>query len=270
VLPLASGEVVVLADARQRFDDQAIRMLVANFADPRVGAVSGELVFEAERPDGESQQGVGLYWRCEKAIRRWESLFDSTVGATGAIYAVRKSLIERMPDDTILDDVEMPMSVVRQGARVIFEPRAIAYDRLAISAVQEFVRKERTIAGTCQLLWRDRWMWSPARNRLWVQTVSHKAVRLASPLCHAALLTANLWLLDEAFYKTAFAAHAGLILAASIAALWPSARARVRGLAVAHTMAMLNIATVVGIGRFLLGRQAAAWDRTAAPAPFTS
>src|SRR6185436_5193471 len=95
------------ADVRQMFDRSAIRELVANFADEEVGAVSGELfLMEA---DNESTDGVGLYWRYEKALRSMESDIHSVSGATGAIYAIRRKLFVPLASETILDDVIIPM-----------------------------------------------------------------------------------------------------------------------------------------------------------------
>src|SRR5204862_1846827 len=98
-------------------------------------------------------EGVGLYWRYEKQIRRDESATGSVVGATGAIYAMRRSLWQPLPDETILDDVLTPMRCVMAGYRVVFEERACAFDRTAADADAEGRRKLRTLAGNYQLLW---------------------------------------------------------------------------------------------------------------------
>ncbi|RPJ79423.1 MAG: glycosyltransferase family 2 protein, partial [Acidobacteria bacterium] len=122
----ARHDVVAFADARQRFAPDALRMLVRNFADERLGAVSGELLLSSPVSTGEHTvgEGLGLYWRYEKWIRRNESLAGSTVGATGAIYAMRKSLWQELPAGTLLDDVLAPMRAVLRGKRVVFEPAA--------------------------------------------------------------------------------------------------------------------------------------------------
>src|SRR4029079_16863653 len=107
-----------------------------------------------------------------------ESRVASTVGATGAIYAIRRELFEAIPGDTILDDVLISLRIVRQGYAIRFEAEAHAFDLASSCAHQEFVRKLRTIAGTFQLFSRERWLLSPMANPLWIQTVSHKALRL--------------------------------------------------------------------------------------------
>ncbi|HMI94617.1 MAG TPA: glycosyltransferase family 2 protein, partial [Polyangiales bacterium] len=210
----ATGEIVVFADARQRFDPDSVRELVVSFADPRVGAVSGELCFEAAPGAGAVGAGVGFYWRYDKLIRRSESLVDSSVGATGAIYALRRRLFEPIPETTVLDDVLIPMQVVRAGYRTLFNPAARAFDRVAHSAQEEFARKVRTIAGTFQLFARHPWLLNPARNRIWVQTVSHKLLRLLGPLALAGAFTSNLMLLASPFYRVTFGVQVVLYSAA--------------------------------------------------------
>jgi biofilm PGA synthesis N-glycosyltransferase PgaC len=173
----ASGEIVLFTDARQKIEPKAVRELVANFADPEVGCVSGELMFVGQ---GGQESGVSLYWRLEKVIRKLESATGSVVGATGAIYAVRRSLVPTLPDGTLLDDVYIPVHVVRQSHRVVFEPAARAWDEEPEAGKQEFRRKVRTLAGNYQLLQLAPWLLS-WQNPQWGRFVSHKVMRLWVP-----------------------------------------------------------------------------------------
>jgi cellulose synthase/poly-beta-1,6-N-acetylglucosamine synthase-like glycosyltransferase len=200
---VATGEILVFTDARQRFDTKAVRELVANFADESVGAVSGELILLDER-GRESSEGVGAYWRYEKLLRAMESDIHSVPGATGAIYAVRRSLFRYLPPATLLDDVLLPMKIVLAGHRAIFDPAARAYDVAAESAECEYRRKRRTLTGNYQLLVEMPELLAPWRNPIFVQFVSHKVGRLLVPYCLAALLISNLFLLSGA-YRVALA-----------------------------------------------------------------
>ncbi len=259
LVPKARGEIVVLADARQRFEPGTVRALVDALRDPGVGAVSGELCFAAG-PGTPVGGGVGVYWRYEKLIRRSESRIDSTIGATGAVYAIRRGLFERLPEDTILDDVLVPLRIARRGYRVLFEPRARAWDRAAETARQEFGRKTRTLAGNFQMFARERWLLHPRRNRLWWQTVSHKGLRLLGPVLHAGALGASLALAGSPPYRALLLAQLGFYGAAAAGAL---ARRRVPLLSAPYVLCLLNAATVAGFLRFARGRQQATWDRGA-------
>lgn len=192
-LTVARGEIVVFADARQRFDSRALRALAANFADPSVGAVSGELVLLDGKGE-EASDGVGLYWRYEKALRSMEAEIHSAPGATGAIYAVRRELLAPLPAGTVLDDVLVPMRVLLKGRRVVFEPEARAYDSVSESPESEYTKKRRTLMGNYELLTLLPTLLLPWRNPIFVQFISHKVGRLLVPYCLAALLVSNLFL----------------------------------------------------------------------------
>lgn len=202
----ARHDVLVFADARQTFAPDALRALVAPLSDPRVGGVSGELLLDCESGDVESTGGgVGLYWRYEKWLRRHESVISSTVGSTGAIYALRRELWRPLPPETILDDVLAPMRAVLAGSRVIFESAAKAFDRVAPNASIEFGRKTRTLAGNYQLLLLEPRLLVPFVNPVWLQFLSHKLARLVVPYALCTLLVTSAILAGRhAFFAIVF------------------------------------------------------------------
>ena len=203
----AERPVLVFADARQRFAPDAIRRLAAHFQDPAIGAVSGELVIEN---DGGSAvgEGVGAYWAYEKWLRRREAIVGSTLGVTGAIYAMRRILWRPMPPDTLLDDVLGPMRVVLRGYRVIFEAGALAFDRVSPDSAAELRRKVRTLAGNFQLLRQEPRLLVPFVNPVWLQFVSHKLGRLFVPYALVGAFVASAALATTSWvYGTACAAQ---------------------------------------------------------------
>jgi cellulose synthase/poly-beta-1,6-N-acetylglucosamine synthase-like glycosyltransferase len=256
-----ASEIVVFADARQRFERGAIRALVANFADPEVGAVSGELHLTKRQGTSSGAEGSGFYWKYEKFIRANESWTGSTVGATGAIYAIRRNLFDAIPPDTILDDVLIPVRIVRRGYRVIFEARARAHDRIATTPREDFTRKTRTIAGTFQLFAREQWILNPARSRVWFQALSHKALRLTIPVLHIVILLANLALVDVWLYRALLVGQGLFYAAAFVGYVQTRAARRHVIFTVPFTMCLLGWATIVGLGRFVARRQRVTWER---------
>jgi poly-beta-1,6-N-acetyl-D-glucosamine synthase len=222
---LARHEIVVFADARQLFAPDALRELTSPFRDRAVGAVTGELLLDAEtacRRTGRDRRaidrraghranasdrrvderrrtlrstiadGVGLYWTYEKQLRRLESSIGSTLGATGAIYAIRRALYRPLPADTVLDDVLTPMRIVLAGHRCVFNERARAFDRAAADADVEARRKIRTLAGNYQILLLEPRLLLPWTNPVWLQYMSHKVGRLAVPYAVLAAFTSSL------------------------------------------------------------------------------
>ena len=115
LLSYCEDEVVMFCDLRQRIETGALRALLRKLADPRVGAVSGELMFERDEGKG---TGADAYWRYEKWIRSNEAASSSAVGVTGAIYAARRILLPRIAEGLILDDLWIPMQIARRGARI--------------------------------------------------------------------------------------------------------------------------------------------------------
>jgi cellulose synthase/poly-beta-1,6-N-acetylglucosamine synthase-like glycosyltransferase len=186
-LAIARGEIVFFTDVRQWLEPGSLRVLVSNFADARVGAVSGELVIR----EGESSEeaSVGLYWKYEKLIRSAQSRIDSVPGATGAIYAMRRELTQVLPDGTLLDDVFLPLCAYFKGYRVTWEPGAKAFDYPA-SLKTEFRRKVRTLAGVYQVIGIFPRLLIP-NHRLWLHFVSHKLGRLILPYAFLAVLLSS-------------------------------------------------------------------------------
>jgi cellulose synthase/poly-beta-1,6-N-acetylglucosamine synthase-like glycosyltransferase len=236
----ARGELLLFTDARQRLSRDAVERLVEDLGDPRVGAVGGRLELEGDAP-------VSAYWRYESLIRRWEGAHGSTVGVSGALYAIRRALVRPLPEETILDDVLVPARARLAGFRVAYEPAAIAWDEAAPSS-REFGRKVRTLSGNLQLLLLEPALLAPWRNPAWLDLVSHKLLRLAVPYLLVIVLVASalaprplstvLLGLQLGGYALAAARLAGALRRSRLAAL-------------AETFVVLNAAAVVGTYRFL-------------------
>jgi len=255
----AKHEIIVFADVRQAFATDALVELTAPFCDARVGAVTGELLLDCEspgrRPDdrrtrsdrvgqalraerragGDRRRtvestiadGVGLYWRYEKQIRRCESAVGSTLGATGAIYAMRRSLWAPLPAETILDDVLAPMRAVLAGYRTVFNQKARAFDRAAPDANTETTRKVRTLAGNFQILRLEPRLLLPWTNPVWFQYVSHKLGRLVVPYAMLALIASNMVIADRSLvYAAALVSQCVFYVLAAYGA-WLDRRGRI-------------------------------------------
>jgi biofilm PGA synthesis N-glycosyltransferase PgaC len=247
---VATGEILVFMDVRQIVDANAVSELVLCFADSEVGAVSGELLLEAGT-GGPTRDGLGIYWRIEKAVRKLESQSGSVVGVTGAIYAIRRELFVEIPQGTILDDVFIPMSVARQGKRVVFQPTAIARDRIFVERGKEFSRKVRTLTGNYQLVQLAPWLLSPA-NPLLFRFVSHKLLRLLVPFFLLAMVGSSA-VLGGAFYRMALVVQLGCYGLALVGALQPTSRS-MKPIAIAYTFVLLNVAAMAAFINFVQGR----------------
>jgi hypothetical protein len=161
--------------------------------------------------------------------------------------------------------VLIPLRIVRRGFRVVFEPGARAHDTASATARQEFVRKTRTIAGMFQLLARETWLFNPFSNRLWFETLSHKVLRLALPMLHAAFIVSNIALANAGLYGVVLAGQVAFYAAAIVGATRRQAQHRSIVFTAPCAMCLLIWATIVGFVRFITHRQQVTWERVPAP-----
>lgn len=213
-----------------------------------------------ERKAPERPEGLGLYWRYEKAVRRAESRFGSTVVYTGAVSAVRRSLFAPLPEDTLVDDLVTPLRVIRQGYRVIFEPEARAVDWISPVPGHEFARKVRTLAGLMQTTVNLHQFVGPLSPWAWWQFVSHKALRLVVPYALVSALLSSA-LLEGAFYRMALIVQILIYGLGIVGFLGQERGTRWRRImATPRTFLMLNVAAVAGVLQYLTGRRLSLWQ----------
>lgn len=244
----ARGEIIVFADARQRFEKDTVCHLVRNFADQQVGCVSGELVF-CKDSDSSIRAEMGAYWAYEKWIRRAESATGSVVGATGAVYAVRRALYQPLPAETLLDDVLVPLFVARQGYRVIFDRQAVACDVVSSDASGEWRRKVRTLAGNWQLLGLFPGLLNPLRNPLALRFIGHKFSRLLVPFALPLLLLSS-FMVGHPLAAILGWVQVFFYACALMATLWQPCR-KVRICNLSFFFCLLNVAALAGLVRWL-------------------
>jgi biofilm PGA synthesis N-glycosyltransferase PgaC len=254
MLAEATGDAILLTDVRQPLAPAAMRALAAWLADPRVGCASGNLVLRGST-------GAGAYWTYENAIRRWEARFRGTVGVTGPIYMVRRTDVGPIPSDIILDDLWIPGLLQLQGRVNVLSEEAEAFDD-AFADEREMGRKLRTLAGNFQLFVRLPKLLLPGCNPLWLETISHKLLRLLCP-----------WALLLLLFSTAAMAHANLTRGAASS---PTVLALLGGQlglyvaagfgrrvgkpgALARSFVLFNVAAVRGLIRYLRGAQGVRW-----------
>jgi len=255
-MAVATGEIICFVDVRQTIALNGLKNLVENFADPCVGCVSGELIIRKSKEA--PFDGVGFYWRLEKHIRNWEALAGSTVGATGAFYAVRKSLLSPLPEGTILDDVYIPLQVARKGQRVVVDLRAVLWDDFIPGPRQEYRRKVRTLTGNYQLMQLAPWILTPS-NPLFLQFICHKLLRLVVPFALVGAMVSAFWV-RHGIYGLALVLQV-VFYALAVSRIFGSKRNLFSRLAnISLAFIVLNIAAAVALFYFVTGRRVV-WAR---------
>lgn len=200
-IAMSNADILLLTDARQKHEPSSLKYLVAHFSDVSIGAVSGELIL-IDPDTNEFSKGMDAYWQYEKFIRGLESDIDSVAGVTGAIYAMRRECYQPIPEQTLLDDVLIPMNLIMSAKKVKFESKAIAYDVPSDDLTREKIRKTRTLAGNWQLLELKPSLLNPVRNPIWLQFISHKILRLLSPMLMLLIFISNIYIFNNNIFYT--------------------------------------------------------------------
>ena len=238
-----SGEIVAFSDANATWAPDALRRLVANFADPDVAYVCGRLVLEAA--DGSNREG--LYWRYELRQRAAESRLGSVTGGNGSIYALRRADYVEV-DPKWGHDLAFPYRMVQAGRRAVYEPAALAFEKPTPSNETEYRRKVRMFEHCWEITLRGSMLKRlPAGYRIAV--ISHRLLRYGSGILHLVLFATSLALLGEGVvYQIALGAQ--LLLLAAAAA----------GVGIARYYTLVTWATVVALWNYLRRGVPAAWE----------
>jgi len=179
-MPRLQHNIVVFSDANNLYEHDALLELVKPFSDPKVGAVTGSKIILDE--SDAYAKADGLYWRYESAIKENETLLGSCTGVVGEILAIRRNLYQPPPDQVINDDFFIGMSVLRQGYRLVYAPKAHSFERGSLTEKDEAMRRSRIVAGRYQAMLMSRNV-LPWRNPLLIwQILSHKFMRPLVPL----------------------------------------------------------------------------------------
>ncbi|HWP99051.1 MAG TPA: glycosyltransferase family 2 protein [Vicinamibacterales bacterium] len=255
----ARGEILVFADANSVYERQALRHLVANFADPAVGYVTGTLAYvsSARSMTGE---GCGLYMKYENFVRRSETRVGSVVGVNGGVDAMRRSLYRRLsPDD--LPDLVLPLYVVQCGYRVIFEPAALLAEKPLSAPGDEYRMRVRVALRALWTVAEMRGILDVRRHGFYaVQVFSHKVLRYTAFVFMATLYGTSLWLAQASpVYAAAVVLQTAAILLAAAGFCAARNGSPGRLLAVPYYFALVNFAALHACWRFLNGNRARTW-----------
>jgi len=258
-VPEASGEVIVFSDANSIYEKDALRRLVENFADPEVGYVTGKMVYV--NPDGTMiGDGCSAYMRYENFLRNCETGVGSVVGVDGGIDAVRRRLYCPMRADQLPDFV-LPLMVVEQGFRVVYEPSALLREEALKSSSDEYRMRVRVSLRALWALWDMKKLFDPCRYGIFsMQLVSHKVLRYLGIVFLVFLYTANALLLRRSWlYNLTFFLQSLAILLA-FSSLYREKRWRSAGiLGIPYYFLLINIAAGRALVKFLQGEKQVTW-----------
>jgi cellulose synthase/poly-beta-1,6-N-acetylglucosamine synthase-like glycosyltransferase len=257
---MISGEIVIFSDANSIYAPSAIYSLVRPFQDPSIGFVTGRTIY---RTQGESStaESTGFYSRLEMTIKKLESRIGSCVGADGAIFAIRKKLYAPLADEDI-NDIVIPLNIVKAGYRGILEPTATCFEESAASSASEYDRQVRMTTRTLRAISHNLTLLNPLRFPIFsFKLISHKLFKFMVPLFLFFIFSSNLLLMSTSvIYVYAFIAQLGLYSLVFWRYKNPYRSSTIRFLNLIYTFGLVSLAMLIGWIKFLSGESYTTWS----------
>jgi len=256
----AHGEIILFSDATSLYQPNAVRAMMPCFADTTVGCVAGRLEY-VDGSDSQVGRGARSYWGYETFLKRHESRVGSLIGASGCLYAVRRSAYVPLYHEACSDFI-IATKMVEQGLRAVYEPNAVCTEQTNRQSDEELKMRVRIIAQTFTDLWRHRSLLNPVRGGFFgVQLLSHKVMRYFVPFFLMGLFVASAILAPGSlFYRLMFAGQIAGYLCPALAWLLDRVGIRSRLLAFPQYFMLANLASVIGCYKFLRGQRYASWE----------
>ena len=258
-VPLTQGEIIVFSDANAMLDPPTLRYLVRNFADERVACVGGE-----KRVRGDSSmpaRGESAYWRYESHLKRCDNAVGAAIGAIGELFAVRRERYATLEEDCLIEDFVLSLRLIQAGWRVVFEPKAVAWEQASPSLSAEWQRRTRMAAGGFQAISRLKGMLNPFRGLPAFQYVSHKVMRWLAPFFMIAAFLANVGLWPFTFYRWMLVLQVLFYLAAAASYLLMQVGLRWRPLQLVFYFCFANATALAGFYRYATRSQPVTWEK---------
>ena len=257
---VARGEVLVLSDASTEFDELAVRQLARHFREPDVGVVCGRLILH----DPATGNNVdSAYWKYETWIKRNEARLGALIGASGAIYAIRRRMFIAPPPHLVIDDFVIPvLARLNFQCRTAYEEQAIARQSTPANLRSEFARRARIGAGGFQsirVLWR---LLHPRHGWAATAYLSHKILRWLCPFFLLGLILANAALLSEPMFRWLWWLQCAFYLLAAAGLFLRGQWQGMRVIRLTTMFSMMNLALLLGFWRWIFGIQKGVWQRT--------
>lgn len=266
-IPFVEGEAIVFTDANTMVNAEALRMLVAHYSNPMVGAVAGEKRILSGKSADASTAGEGFYWKYESLLKKLDYALYSNVGAAGELFSVRTALYQPIEKDTIIDDHMIAMRIAEKGFIIAYEPKAFASETSSANSKEELKRKIRIAAGGIQSIMRLKQAANPFHIPLLTfQYLSHRVIRWAvAPFLMILLLLSNIIIVLQAgqdIYQVVLLFQIIFYSSAILGYLLERRHLRIKLMFVPYYFCLMNYAAIAGFFRYLAKNQSAAWERS--------
>lgn len=259
-------EIVVFTDANTFLNKEALKLMMLHYADPHVGAVSGEKRIQVDR-SSDATAGEGFYWRYESKLKKWDAELYTVVGAAGELFSIRRELYQPVPPNALLDDFMISMMIVLKGYRIAYEPDAFAVEKPSADVREELKRKVRIASGAIQsVVWLKQLLIPFEKPLLSFQYISHRVLRwtLTPVLTIFVFLLNILFIIQESgdLYRWLLAMQAFFYGMAIIGWIFQNRSVRIKFLFIPYYFCFMNYAMLAGLVRYMKSHpQRGVWEK---------
>ncbi|MBP7273873.1 MAG: glycosyltransferase family 2 protein [Saprospiraceae bacterium] len=266
VMPTITSPIVIFTDANTMINETALYNIVRHYSNPKVGAVAGEKRIAHENSATANAAGEGIYWKYESLLKKWDSAFNTVVGAAGELFSIRTELYQPVEKDTLVEDFVMTMRIAQRGYKVVYEPEAFAVEGHSANMEEEMKRKVRIAAGGLQAVYRL----SPILNIFkygWLsfQYISHRVLRWTiAPIALPILFVLNFYLYKtelNPIYKWLMLAQIVFYAFAVIGYFLEQRKLKIKAFFIPYYFCMMNWAVYRGFFRLIKGNQSVVWEK---------
>ncbi|MBI2428799.1 MAG: glycosyltransferase family 2 protein [Ignavibacteriales bacterium] len=263
LMKYATNDIVIFSDANTFYHTDVIKNLARHFCDKSIGGVCGYLQLRADK-NNSGGRGESTYWEFENKIKQLEGDIFTTFGATGAIYAIRRECFVALPTHkAVADDFYIPMRVIEQGYRSIYDKNATSWEETTASSYKEFQRKIRIGAANFNSISDFKYLLHPKYGFIAYGLFSHKILRWFVPFFLILVVIFNSILLScGKIYEILFFLQVIFVCLVIIGFILDHAKFPIKFFIIPYYFMVANVALLIGFIRFIRGSETAAWVAT--------
>lgn len=254
----ARGEIILFSDANSMHEAGTLKKIIRNFADEKVGCVSGRLSYvDADKTS--VGKGENLYWKYETFIKKQESRLGKLLITNGSIQAVRKDVYP-FPDPNIADDFSIPLLIQAKGYKVIYEPEAVVYEVATKSLVEELSQKTRILSQGLKgaLLLRKHFLKLSLLGIF--ELLFHKILRWWVGVYMVIIFFLNLALLNEPLYFNLFILQL-IFYALALVGFALRHKSKIKIFYIPFYFCLVNFAALMALWKFIKNEQTRTWNK---------
>jgi len=259
--------IVIFSDANSQLNKEAVKNIVREFSNPKVGCVAGEKRVVTKSKDNAVNFGEGFYWRYESFLKTCESTVNSALGAVGELFAIKTKLFEEIKPDTILDDFTISLKIAQKGYTIKYTPEAYAVENASVNISEELKRKNRIAYGGFQAMSRLKELFNIFKHpMLTFQFISHKVIRWTIvPFSFFFIFLANFYIICFEnridLYDYLFYTQLIFYIVVIIGAVLQSRKTNFKFIFAPYYLFIMNLSEVIGLIRFIRKKQSVNWER---------